>query len=113
MKTLEINGVTFELTREGDLVDLHKRYLDMLLSDTRLLSDCYTKPSDRKQAIYKSWVKWFRDTKQKGLFTEFHNAGVCSYTCMMFTLHGCFEYNGICYIYYITPSHNYLTKCSC
>ena len=113
MKTLEINGITFELQKyKGDLVDAYHKYLDMYLKDTRRLYDCYDNPSTRKQNIYDWWLNYFRDCKQKGIIESYHNCGVRSYNCMMFTLHGVFEMDGNCFIYDITPSHNYLIPCT-
>lgn len=91
--TKEINGVTFEFNA-----------VDKVSARTltrRDIWDCYTRPSQRKENIYRGWADWFI-TLNSFDFT------VSSYNCNFFTMEGYFVDNGIEYYAKITASHNYL-----
>lgn len=113
MKTIEINGVTFEVTRPRDLVRTHQRYLDLYTSDNTDINECYTRPSHIKELIYYNWHNWWHDSITKKCFEEHNWCGVRSYNTYSFTIGCCVCINGIDYIMEITPSHNRLIQTSC
>ena len=52
----------------------------------RLLSDCYTKPSLVKQAIFNTWVEWVKQVNRDNEKYILKHLTVESYNCMVFTL---------------------------
>ena len=105
MKTLNINGVVFEVTKPRDLVRAHQRWLDRYCDTSKNINDCYNSPSHLKELIYVMWLNWWKDSITKKCFEE-HNT-------MMFTIVNCVTIDGIDYLMEITPSHNKLIQCSC
>lgn len=100
MKTITINGVTFEQKKS---INSKER----LIYDGTNLYDCYNKPSLRKQRIYEWWEDWyysFCSDDRLGRIT------IYSYNTNMFTLIMAIKYNNKCYHLYITPSHNYIME---
>ena len=98
MKYITINNVRFEIKRvPGEkLISLFK---ELALYNNRVLSDCYGRPSERKKAIYNSWLKWA---------TGFCNGfGVYSFNSHFFTLIGSLTLQKE-YVFVITSTHNAL-----
>lgn len=52
----------------------------------RLLTDCYTKPSLVKQAIFDSWVEWVKQVNIDNEKYILKHLTIESYNCMIFTL---------------------------
>ena len=75
--TKEINGVTFEYNTK-DKVQFHS-------TARRGIWDCYERPSQRKENIFRGWADWFI-TLVSFEFT------VASYNCNFFTIEGYFTY---------------------
>lgn len=97
MKTININGVTFDLQNREivlPIVEYHPH---------RTIWDCYSRPSERKKAIYGRWLNYANEVNAQG-FT------VSSYNCNFFSLEFQFKYDGIVYHAHITYAHNYLYK---
>ena len=91
-KTLEINGVTFELGKpvpEGHWSD-------------RTVYDCYGRPSDAKRAIWEDWASYILDTFRTATF------GVASYNGFQFTIDGVVDWEGQQYQLRISKAHNTL-----
>lgn len=91
--TKEINGINFEFNTK-DFVKYHT----LQRCD---IWDCYTRPSQRKENIFRGWADWFI-TLNSFDFT------VASYNSNFFTIEGYFVYDGVTYFARITPAHNYL-----
>ena len=113
MKTLNINGVVFEVTKPRDLVRAHQRWLDRYCDTSKNINDCYSRPSRIKELIYFQWLNWWKDSITKECFEEHNWLGVGSYNSMMFTIVNCVTINGIDYLMEITPSHKRLIQCTC
>ena len=113
MKTLEINGINFEVISPRELERTQERYLDLYFAESKSLKDCYEKPSHIKELIYSEWHNWFCDEITKKCFEDMVWLGVRSYNGWMFTLGACVCMNGIDYIMEITPTHNRLIQASC
>ena len=97
MKTIEINGVTFELQNKEitlPIVELHPH---------RTIWDCYRRPSSRKVSIYEKWLHYSSELCAYGFKVSSCNSHV-------FTLEFQFKYNGVKYHAHITQAHNYLYK---
>lgn len=106
MRTLEINGINFEVTvpRKGTIV-----CIDRLARTSGLdLSSYYERPSEYKKAIYNDWFSWYIDTNDKQI-AEIRYFGVSGANCMQFSLSFLVEYNGKIYVAWITRDHNRLT----
>nr|DAW44297.1 MAG TPA: hypothetical protein [Caudoviricetes sp.] len=83
---IELNNKTFEVKKvKGKLRPLR----------LRALTDCYAKPSDLKQLIYKEWVNWLMVLNDISTDMNFQPMSVISYNSQMFTL-GCDVYNNEC-----------------
>ena len=107
MKTITINGVNFEVkTPRKNKVYFNQCVNYLMRYQGRDIWDCYDRPSEVKQEIYKDWVKWYTDCdKNVDLF------GITSYNCMQFSL-GCLYYdreNNVRYSLSITRDHNVAT----
>lgn len=113
MKTLNVNGVVFEVTKPRDLVVAHQRWLDRYCDTSKSINDCYSRPSHIKELVYFQWLNWWKDSITKKCFDEHNWLGVGSYNSMMFTIVNCVTIDGINYLMKITPSHNRLIQCSC
>lgn len=80
---IELNNKIFEVKKvKGKLYPLR----------LRALTDCYVKPSDLKQAIYKEWVNWLIELNDTSSDMHFKPMTVSSYNCFTFIL-GCDVYN--------------------
>ena len=80
---IKLNNKTFEVKKvKGKLYPLR----------LRSLTDCYAKPSDLKQAIYKEWVNWLIELNDTSNDMHLNPMTVCSYNRDTFTL-GCDVYN--------------------
>ena len=80
---IKLNNKTFEVKKvKGKLYPLR----------LRTLTDCYAKPSDLKQAIYKEWANWLIELIDTSSDMHFKPMTVCTYNRDMFTL-GCDVYN--------------------
>ena len=95
--TKEIDGIIFEYNTK-DVAKYHDMY-----GHKRDIWDCYTRPSQRKENIFRGWADWFI-SKQSYDFT------VASYNCNFFTIEGYFVDDNQLYYARITPYHNYLYK---
>lgn len=101
MRTLELNGVTFKVTKPRNPV----RPFSGWFCDENAIYNCYDRPSEYKVAIWNDWLKWARETDG---VTGFE---ISSYNCMQFTISGFYvDENGNEYNIYITKSRNELIK---
>lgn len=97
MKTIKINGVTFELQNKEITLPIVERHPHCTIWD------CYDRPSSTKVSIYKRWLRYATEVNAQG-FT------ISSYNCHLFTLEFQLKHEGITYHAHITPAHNYLYK---
>lgn len=104
-KYLTVNGVEFEL-KQRNLTKCKEveYYIDSIVSSSRMLDDCYERPSQRKQAIFDSWWSWYKECDNVFGF------GIRSYNTNIFTLQGyiCLDSAWNIGIIDITPTHNYI-----
>lgn len=111
-KTIEINGVLFELRQPRKNKVYFEDVNHMINNFTgRDLWDCYDRPSDVKQKIYRMWRNWELDSENNRPFI-ISNLEVDSYNCMQFTLCAiAWEQSdeGTIYVLKITRDHNYAT----
>lgn len=56
------------------------------ITEVRGLFDCYAKPSLVKQAIFYSWVEWFKQFNLDNEKYILKHLTINSYNCMLFTL---------------------------
>lgn len=97
-KFKSVNGVTFELKELNHDVDL-----EQIILSSKMLDECYNRPSYRKQAIFDSWWNWYSECD------NIHGFGIRSYNTNIFTLQGYIEFNDYSYgVIDITPTHNYI-----
>ena len=100
MKTMNIVGVTFEVTKDSDSVlNPWWGFLDIY--------DAYNMPSDTKCAIYDSWVDFFFTLPDD---YEVVNYGVISHNCSFFTFGAIIKHEGETYNVIITRAHNRISK---
>lgn len=72
---IKLNNETFEVKKvKGELYSI---------TNLRSLSDCYAKPSNAKQEIYKGWLRWYLENDDNCILKHFT---INSFNCMMFTL---------------------------
>ena len=97
-KTMQINGVTFELTIPREEVHAIKRDR---WDDFNAIFKCYERPSIYKQDIWGGWFKWAVDTiGVRSFYISGHN-------CMQFSIRGLYEdAYGVQYNLHITRDHN-------
>lgn len=100
-KTMQINGVTFELTiprKEAYAIGRDKwDYYNAIF-------ECYKRPSIYKQGIWEDWFKWAVDTIGVRSFY------ISGYNNSQFSISGLYEdAYGIQYNLYITRDHNRAT----
>lgn len=95
MKYITINNVQFQIKKAPDekLVSLFK---ELRLYNHRGLGECYGRPSERKKAIYNSWLKWASD--------HCNAFGVYSFNSHFFTLIGSLTLQKE-YVFVITSTH--------
>lgn len=75
---IKLNNETFEVRKvKGEL------YPSI---EVRGLGDCYNNPSEAKNKIYNSWLKWYITANTNELNYTFRHFTINSYNCMMFTL---------------------------
>ena len=99
MKTITLNGITFEVSKKALDIDT-VRYTG------RSLYDCYKNPSNYKINVWNEWVNYFYKLTNPSRTTA--HPFVNSYNCNIFTI-GCqFDLYGINYHAKITPAHNYI-----
>ena len=93
MKTITINGVTFELGKSVEREDI-----GMISRET--IDYAYERPSRTKRVIFTYWQRWFYEGD--GF------CGISSHNCMMFTLEGIVtdKETNKQYYCYITKAHN-------
>lgn len=93
MKTITINGKTFELGKEMTALDVPS-------ISRRDVDDVYSRPSNRKRVIFMNWFNWF--------MANDGYCGVMSYNCNFFTINGIVTDNesGKRYYCYITYAHD-------
>ena len=94
MKTIEINGVTFEVHKSSMVSTV---YLDRYAG--RGINDCYERPSYSKKYIYNNWLEW-------ATATGVQQFGISGYNGFQFTLQGIIEIDGVTYVLHITKSAN-------
>lgn len=117
MKTLTINGITFQVItpRKQEIKDSYTAQFNSQRTTRKTLHQAYQKPSHIKCTIYNEWYAWYSETKQlfDNNFTD-NNAiyafGITSYNSMQFTISFKLEYNCIDYLGIITKAHNKLIK---
>lgn len=101
MKTIEINGVTFELIKPRNEV----RPFSGWFCDESAIFCHYDRPSIYKVDIWKSWLNWARNTDGVTAFE------ITSANGFQFTIGGLYtDDNGDEYNIYITKAHNRLYK---
>lgn len=103
MKTIVLNGVTFEVSKKALNIE-SVRYMG------RNLDECYAKPSIAKRNIWEYWCRYFRElTNPVGSISlATTHPFINSYNSHTFTI-GCdFIRNGTRYKALITPAHNYI-----
>ncbi len=91
-KTVEINGVTFEIGKpvsEGHWTD-------------RSVYECYGRCSEAKRSIWEFWARYILDTFRSGKF------GVESYNGFQFTINAIVDWEGQQYQLHISKAHNIL-----
>lgn len=99
MKTIEINGVTFELHKSG----MHP-VAPITGADDSEIYQCYGRPSVYKVEIWKSWCEWCREVNRTtdykcGIQIESHNG-------FAFTITGSLRSDNEVYHLWITKAHN-------
>lgn len=103
MKTITIDGVTFELynprVKPSMKSTLHSF---QTWGYGYTVDDVYTRPSDTKRAIYKEWERW-------AYKNDVEYFGITGHNCMTFTLGGIINIDGQWYYMTITKCHNKLT----
>ena len=104
-KTLEINGVTFELFKSN--LNESKSFTNGAAYDA--IYEAYGRPSYTKVQVWHEWCEWCYDLNKKGMPCELWIAG---HSCFSFTIDGKVQYNGHVYQLWITRGHNraYLIK---
>ena len=101
MKTLNINGVVFEVVKPRKEVKPFSGWF----CDENDIFNCYDRPSVYKIGIWNSWLKWARNTDGVVAFE------ITSYNCMQFTIGGLYvDDNGNEFNIYITKAHNKLIQ---
>ena len=101
MKTIKLNGVTFEVIKPRN--EVHK-YIGTLGSKSDI-RQYYGRPSIYKVAIWESWLDWANTTNGVVSFE------ICSSNGFQFTIAGLYvDENGDEYNIYITKAHNRLYK---
>ena len=102
MKTLEINGVTFELTEPRKTVELiYKKGFGSSFD----IYKWYERPSTYKISIWEDWLKWALNSN--GVFSF----NICSANTFMFSIEGCYRSeSGDWYNLFITRDHNRAIK---
>ena len=97
-----IGGIEFKVKKfKGDkLKKLNYAYDLIGKTNTRTLYDCYNKPSEAKQAIYKKWIDWWLETP------EVHHIHIKSYNTNVFTLECTYKNDDVIGIINITPTKN-------
>lgn len=108
MKTLTINGQTFEVINKRDK-QLMKQRVGYIVEhfEGETIYTAYTNPSSTKVRIYESWREWSAGVE--GL----HCFEVSGHNSMTFSLHGIYQPSWEeTYIVEITPAHNRLLKVS-
>lgn len=102
-ETRTINNVVFEVKHVGDEI---WKTATQVIKRVRPLDECYSKPSMRKQHIYREWVEWAYATEDIYTFdVDTYN----TYNTNIFTLSGVIEYiNGSVEVVHITPTRHIL-----
>lgn len=97
-KTIEINGVTFEVTisrKEVYAIECN------CWGGYNAIFEVYERPSIYKQGIWEEWFKWAIDT------TGVRSFYISAHNCMFFKISGLYEdENGNKYNLHITRDHN-------
>ena len=103
-KFKSVNGVTFELKqRNFKNQQPIKDILHVIVDTSKMLHECYERPSETKRDIFNKWWNWYTNTD------NVYAIGVRSYNTHMFTLQGYIQFNEFSYgIIDITPTHNYI-----
>lgn len=103
MKTLNINGVNFEVKKPRKNKLSLKRTIETLERyDGRTIFECYDNPSSYKEDIYFNWVHW-------SLYDNISYFGVSGYNCMAFSLQGLYFDGTNYYLLSITKCNNTAT----
>lgn len=100
MEKLTINGETFEVIRtRKHIVKPFRGWF----CDESAIFNAYERPSIYKIEIWKSWLKWARETEGVKAFE------ITSHNCMQFTIGGLYvDESGKEYNIYITKCYNKL-----
>ena len=102
MKTMEVNGIVFEVTQARKYES--SRILFIKKSTGQGLSYFYNRPSETKKEIYNEWERWAYETKGCEYF------GITGANCMTFSIGFLLEYDEHYYIGIVTKAHNKLIK---
>jgi len=101
MKTIDINGCTFEVIKPRNEV---RPFVGRFCDESAIFCH-YDRPSISKVKIWKSWLDWAHETDGVVSFE------ICSSNDYQFTIAGLYiDDNGDEYNIYITKAHNRLYK---
>lgn len=101
MKKITMYGRTFEVKRVKG-IDVDNRRL-------KSLDECYNRPSRYKEAVYYSWLDFFRLNFPLLNPSVYIDYGIRSFNVSMFTFDCVYCTPKVTLRFHITPSHNYLT----
>ena len=103
-KFISLNGKTFQLKQRNFKNQVPvEDVIPMIISSSKMLDECYQRPSTTKQVIFNNWFDWFCECD------KVHGFGIRSYNTNIFTLQGYIIFNDYSYgILDITPTHNYI-----
>ena len=103
-KFISLNGRTIQLKqRNYEKAFPVEKLLSTIISSSKMLDECYQRPSQTKQHIFNDWLEWSCNCD------KVHGFGIRSYNTNIFTLQGYVMFNDYSYgIIDITPTHNYI-----
>ena len=103
-KFISLNGETFQLKQRNFKNQVPvEDVIPMIISSSKMLDDCYQRPSQAKQHIFNSWFEWACNCD------KVYGFGIRSYNTNIFTLQGYVMFNDYSYgILDITPTHKYI-----
>lgn len=101
-KYVSIGGKDFELQSNKTFVAWDANAAAMGVNDT--LDRCYGRPSVYKKYAWEDLCHWCNRIGTCGIW-------ISGYNCMMFTVHGFVEWNGIYYFVEFTNRHNRAWVC--
>ena len=104
-KTLEINGVTFELFKSN----LHESESFTNGAAYDAIYEAYGRPSYTKVQVWHEWCEWCYTLNKNGISCTLN---IGSHSCHQFSIYGMIKFGGHVYQLWITRGHNraYLIK---